>query len=107
VKNSAVHRLRLVSMPEGLSFLLLLVCSVLKRTTSFNAVPVMGMVHGILFTLYAVFALIAWYQQRWVFKRAAWILVLSVLPFGGFYAERLLGRLEREGFDAPAVAVSA
>ena len=107
MKNSAVHRLRLVSMPEGLSFLLLLVCSVLKRTTSFNAVPVMGMVHGILFTLYAVFALIAWYQQRWAFKRAAWVLVLSVLPGGGFYAERLLGRLEREGFDAPAVAVSA
>jgi integral membrane protein len=107
VKNSAVHRLRLVSMPEGLSFLLLLVCSVLKRTTSFNAVPVMGSVHGTLFTLYAVFALIAWYQQRWAFRRAAWILLLSVLPFGGFYAERLLGRLEREGFDTPAVVVSA
>jgi integral membrane protein len=107
VKNSAVHRLRLVSMPEGLSFVILLVCSVLKRTTSFNAVPVMGMVHGIIFILYVIFALIAWNAQRWTFKRAAWVLVLSVLPGGGFYAERLLGRLEREGFDAPAVPVSA
>ncbi|MHA6762945.1 DUF3817 domain-containing protein [Streptacidiphilus sp. PAMC 29251] len=103
--NSAVHRLRLVSMPEGVSFLLLLVCSVLKRTTSFNAVPVMGMVHGLLFTLYAVFALIAWWKQRWSLKRAAGVLVLSVLPGGGFYAERVLAKEEGEGYPAPAVAV--
>jgi integral membrane protein len=65
VKTSpAVHRLRLVSGPEGLSFLLLLVCSVLKRTTDFNAVPVMGMVHGVLFVLYVVFLALAWQQQR-------------------------------------------
>ena len=98
MKNSAAHRLRLVSMPEGLSFVLLLVCVVLKSTTSFNAVPVLGMTHGILFTFYALFALMAWYQQRWTFKRAVWILLLSVIPFGGFYAERLLAREEREGY---------
>ncbi|MGV9573502.1 DUF3817 domain-containing protein, partial [Streptomyces nigra] len=45
----ALRRLRLVSTPEAVSFLLLLVCSVLKRTTDFNAVPVMGAVHGMLF----------------------------------------------------------
>ncbi|MDB5159735.1 MAG: hypothetical protein JWR50_4442 [Mucilaginibacter sp.] len=106
MKNSAVHRLRLVSMPEGLSFLILLVCSVLKRTTSFNAVPVMGMVHGIIFLLYVLFALIAWRKQGWTLGRAALILVLSVLPGGGFYAERLLGREEKQGFGTPAVAVS-
>jgi integral membrane protein len=91
-------------MPEGLSFLLLLVCSVLKRTTSFDAVPVMGMVHGILFILYVAFALLAWNAQRWGVKRALGILVLSVLPGGGFYAEWLLAKEEREGFT-PAVAV--
>lgn len=105
MKNSSVHRLRLVSMPEGLSFLLLLTCSVLKRTTSFDAVPVMGTVHGILFIFYVVFALLAWRAQGWAFRRAAWILVLSVLPGGGFYAERLLAKEEREGYRTPAVAV--
>lgn len=107
MKNSAVHRLRLVSMPEGVSFLLLLICSVLKRTTSFNAVPVMGTVHGILFILYVVFALLAWRQQGWTLKRAGLVLLLSVLPTGGFFAERMLGREEKQGFDTPAVAVSA
>jgi integral membrane protein len=97
VKNSAAHRLRLVSMPEGLSFVLLLVCTVLKYTTSFNAVPVLGPVHGILFIFYVVFALEAWRRQRWTTGHAVWILLLSVIPGGGFYAERLLAKEEREG----------
>ncbi|MFF0437092.1 DUF3817 domain-containing protein [Streptomyces sp. NPDC004327] len=94
---SSLHRLRLVSAPEGVSFLLLLVCSVLKRTTSFDAVPVMGMVHGILFILYVLFWLDAWNRTKWSFKTAALYFVLSVLPFGGFVAER---KLKREAEDA-------
>ncbi|WP_156178490.1 DUF3817 domain-containing protein [Saccharothrix sp. ST-888] len=104
MKSSAVHRLRLVSGPEGLSFLLLLVCSVLKRTTSFNAVPVMGMVHGVLFILYVVFLVLAAQQQRWPAKRSALLFVLSVLPTGGFFAERILAKEERGEAAVPATA---
>ena len=89
---SALRRLRLVSAPEAVSFLLLIVCSVLKRTTDFNAVPVMGMVHGILFVLYVLFWLDAWNRTKWSFGRAALYFVLSVLPTGGFFAERKLKR---------------
>jgi integral membrane protein len=106
VKTSpAVHRLRLVSGPEGLSFLILLVCSVLKRTTSFDAVPVMGPVHGVLFILYVVFLVIARQQQRWDAKRTWLLFLLSVLPTGGFFAERMLAREERG--EQPAVPVAA
>ncbi|OKI09290.1 hypothetical protein A6A06_00780 [Streptomyces sp. CB02923] len=89
---SALRRLRLVSAPEAVSFLLLLVCSVLKRTTSFDGVMAMGMVHGILFILYVVFWLDAWNRTKWQFKTAALYFVLSVLPTGGFFAERMLKR---------------
>jgi len=89
---SALRRLRLVSAPEAVSFLVLLVCSVLKRTTEFNAVPVMGAIHGLLFVVYVVFWLDAWYRAKWPLGRAALYFVLSVLPGGGFYAERLLRR---------------
>ncbi|MER5464029.1 MULTISPECIES: DUF3817 domain-containing protein [unclassified Streptomyces] len=89
---SSLHRLRLVSAPEAVSFLLLLVCSVLKRTTEFNAVPVMGAVHGVLFILYVIFWLDAWNRTKWEAKTAALYFVLSVLPFGGFVAERKLKR---------------
>lgn len=94
---SALRRLRLVSAPEAVSFLLLLVCSVLKRTTDFNAVPAMGMIHGILFILYVIFWADAWNRTKWSLKTAAVYFVLSVLPAGGFFAER---KLRREAADA-------
>ncbi|MGW2519726.1 DUF3817 domain-containing protein [Streptomyces sp. NPDC001617] len=89
---TALRRLRLVSAPEAVSFLLLLVCSVLKRTTPFNGVPVMGMVHGVLFILYVIFWADAWNRTKWSLKTAALFFVLSVLPTGGFFAERKLKR---------------
>ncbi len=101
---TALRRLRLVSAPEAVSFLLLLVCSVQKRTTDFNAVPVMGMVHGVLFILYVVFWADAWRRARWSKGLAGLYFLLSVLPTGGFFAER---RLRRECEDTVAAARTA
>jgi integral membrane protein len=98
---TALRRLRLVSGPEAVSFLMLLVCSVLKRTTDFNAVPVMGSIHGILFVLYVLFWADAWNRAKWPLKTAALYFVLSVLPTGGFFAER---RLKRAAEDAVIAA---
>ncbi|QBJ92381.1 DUF3817 domain-containing protein [Streptomyces seoulensis] len=98
---SALRRLRLVSAPEAVSFLVLLLCSVLKRTTDFNGVPVMGAVHGVLFVLYVVFWLDAWNRTKWSFGTAALYFVLSVLPTGGFFAER---KLRRESENAVIAA---
>ena len=97
---SALRRLRLSSVPEAISFLLLMVCSVLKRTSDFNAVPVMGAIHGILFILYVLFWLDAWNRVRWPFGKAALYFVLSVLPAGGFFAEKMLRREEEAGVIA-------
>ncbi|MEU4013328.1 DUF3817 domain-containing protein [Streptomyces pseudogriseolus] len=94
---SALRRLRLVSGPEAISFLLLLVCSVLKRTTDFNAVPVMGAVHGFLFVLYVIFWADAWNRAKWSLGTAAFYFVMSVLPTGGFFADH---RLKHEAEDA-------
>ncbi|MFJ8730957.1 DUF3817 domain-containing protein [Streptomyces bauhiniae] len=98
---SALRRLRLVSAPEAVSFLILLLCSVLKRTTDFNAVPVMGAIHGVLFVLYVIFWLDAWNRTKWSFGTAALYFVLSVLPTGGFFAER---KLRRESENAVIAA---
>ncbi|GAB2800813.1 DUF3817 domain-containing protein [Streptomyces daliensis] len=97
---TALRRLRLTSTPEAVSFLLLLVCSVLKRTTDFNAVPVMGAVHGLLFVLYVVFWADAWNRVKWPLKTAALYFVLSVLPTGGFFADKMLRRDEEAGVIA-------
>jgi integral membrane protein len=101
---TAIRRLRLVSAPEAVSFLLLLVCSVLKRTTDFNAVPVMGMIHGVLFILYVIFWADAWNRTKWSLKTAALYFVLSILPTGGFFAER---KLKREAENAVNAAIAS
>ncbi|WP_431968556.1 DUF3817 domain-containing protein [Actinacidiphila sp. bgisy160] len=98
---SALNRLRLVSAPEAVSFLILLVCSVLKRTTDFDAVRVMGYVHAAFFLLYVLFWLDAWNRTKWPLGRAALYFLLSVLPTGGFFAER---RLRREAEDSVIAA---
>lgn len=98
---SSLRRLRLVSAPEAVSFLVLLVCSVLKRTTDFNAVPVMGAVHGVLYILYMLFWLDAWTRTRWPLSTGAWYALMAVLPTGGFFADR---RLRRTGQDTAITA---
>ncbi len=98
---TAIRRLRLVSAPEAVSFIVLLVCSVLKRTTDFNAVPVMGAIHGVLFVLYVLFWVDAWNRAKWSPGTAALYFVLSVLPTGGFFAERKLRR------EAEAAVIAA
>lgn len=94
---TALRRLRLVSTPEAVSFLLLLTCSVLKRTVGFDAVFPMGLIHGVLFILYVIFWADAWNRTKWPRKTAAVYFILSVLPTGGFFADR---KLKREAEDA-------
>ncbi len=53
----ALRALRVVAVLEGLSFLVLLVGSVLKRTTGPDLVPVLGPLHGVLFLALVVLAL--------------------------------------------------
>ena len=57
----ALRALRVVALLEGVSFVLLLVCSVLKRTTELDLVPVLGPVHG---TLYLGLVLLVLAQLR-------------------------------------------
>lgn len=92
---SALRKLRAVSAPEAVSFLVLLVCSVLKRTTDVNLVMPFGMLHGILFILYVLFWTDARKKAGWPARTAVWFLVMSVLPTGGFFADRALRRAER------------
>lgn len=60
-----VKALRLTAIAEGISFVVLLVCSVLKRTTEFNAVPAMGGIHGALFILYVALIVENWSRLGW------------------------------------------
>jgi len=88
---SVAKLLRVVSIIEGVSYLVLLACVVAKY--AFDAggeggVPIMGPTHGTIFLVYAVLVLIGREEQGWGGGQTVLALVLSAIPFGGFYVER-------------------
>lgn len=91
---SALRRLRLVSVPEGISWIVLLVCTIIKYTVAegFNVAPVLGPIHGVLFILYVIFWLDAWNRTKWDARTGFLYFAFSIIPGGGFMAERRLKR---------------
>ena len=89
----SIHTFRYVALAEATSFLILLVCSVLKRTADFEeGVPVMGAIHGMLFVAYVVVALSGRPTAGWTGKQTLGVLIGAVLPFGCFVVDRWLAR---------------
>ncbi|KMO97694.1 MULTISPECIES: DUF3817 domain-containing protein [Streptomyces] len=99
---SALHRLRLISVPEALSFPALLIFgSVLSRISDIDYLMMpLGILHGILFVIYAVFLLDVWNKAKWPVKRVALFFLLALLPFGGLYGDKLLKREEADSVMA-------
>ncbi|MEU7427757.1 MULTISPECIES: DUF3817 domain-containing protein [unclassified Streptomyces] len=100
---SAIRRLRLISVPEGISWIVLAACTIIKYTvdSGFDVAPVLGPIHGVLFVLYVLFWADAWNRTKWNKGKAALYLAYSVIPGGGFIIER---KLRREAEDAVIAA---
>lgn len=78
--------LRVVALLESLSFAVLLVGSVLKRTTGPDLVPVLGPVHGALFVALVLLVLVCLPRLRW----APWftLVMLTIGSPGAHFAVR-------------------
>jgi integral membrane protein len=80
----ALAPLRKVALIETISFFVLITCSVLKRTTSFNAVPVLGPIHGVLFL--ALVGLVVAQRSRLGWSALKTLLVVTIgSPFAHFF----------------------
>ena len=79
-----------ISLAEGVSFLILLGVAMPLQIVGHHQMPVQifGMLHGLLFLAYVFTAAYGYVQRKWTGKRLAWVLVMSVLPTGAFFAER-------------------
>jgi len=88
--------LRFVAILEALSFLVLLVATVVKETgNTERGVKLMGPVHGVLFLIYVLLVVIVAADEKWRLKRTVLTLLCAVLPFGGFVADaKLIGPAE-------------
>ncbi len=88
--NNSIKFFRLISIFEGISFLVLLgIAMPLKYLFDKpEAVQAVGMAHGILFIVYIFGAFFMKQKLNWSFKTLLIVILCSVLPFGPFYAER-------------------
>ncbi len=91
--KTAMGRLRIVAFLEGCSFLLLGVTMILKYKF---AMPqpnyVVGLAHGILFVLYVGLVFQVSFLQKWNLVKMFLAFLASLVPFGTFYADKVLFR---------------
>jgi integral membrane protein len=91
--KSALGRLRIVAFIEGCSYLLLGFTMILKYKF---AMPqpnyVIGLAHGILFVLYIVLLIQVSILHRWNIFKMLMAFIASLIPFGTFYADKVLFR---------------
>ena len=91
--KTALGRLRIVAFLEGCSFLLLGFTMILKYK---YAMPqpnyVVGLAHGILFVLYIFLLLQVSFLHRWSIFKMFMAFIASLIPFGTFYADKVLFR---------------
>jgi integral membrane protein len=87
-------RFRWIAMLEGISYLVLLFIAMpLKYFADMPlAVRVTGMAHGVLFVAYAALVALLLARGNFSFMRAAWAMLMSIIPFGTFVLERQLAR---------------
>ncbi len=91
--KTALGRLRIIAFLEGCSYLLLGFTMILKYKF---AMPqpnyVVGLAHGILFVLYIVLLIQVSILHRWNIFKMLMAFIASLIPFGTFYADKVLFR---------------
>ncbi len=100
--RTPIGRLRVISILEGISFLVLLgIAMPLKYIFDQpEAVRVVGLIHGLLALLFFFAVGHVWSARRWPFTRVLHALVASVIPFGAFVLEARLRREEQLSYDS-------
>ncbi len=95
--STPLGRMRLISLIEGVSFLLLLgVAMPLKYLAGIPEVTsVVGAAHGILFILYILAAVSLMFALRWSPLWFVGAMLASVVPFGTFYLDSRLKQHEK------------
>lgn len=97
-----IRHLRILSIVEGISMLLLLFVAMPLKYVFGNAVAVkyIGMTHGWLFIAFMVVLLVVSHQRKWDVVTFLQGVIAAILPFGPFVFERKLKRLDTEATKA-------
>lgn len=90
----SLNSFRIVSMIEGLSFLVLLFVAMPAKHIYGHpeAVSVAGLTHGLLFLLFFFMATTLGQRQKWPDRYLLLVILAGVMPFGCFFLEKSLKR---------------
>lgn len=91
--RTALGRLRLLGIAEGVSWLLLLSAMAYRYFTGVHTgVTIAGSLHGGLFVLYCLAVVNTWWARKWSVGRAVLAGLVSLPPFATFVFDRSLKR---------------
>jgi integral membrane protein len=90
ILKTMIKAFRIITLLEGFSLLVLLFLAMpLKYIWNLpQMVQVVGMVHGILFLLFVVMAIMVFYELKWSLKTFIIVMFASVIPFGAIYIDK-------------------
>lgn len=90
--TTQLGRLRVLAFIEGVSFLVLLFITMPLKYAFDNPTPnkAFGMVHGLLFILYVFAVVQIKIEQNWQYRKMWLALLVSIIPFGTFWADNKL-----------------
>lgn len=87
-----------IALIEGISMVVLVTFSILKRTTGYEWAPLgvkyVGWAHGILFVAYVYLLWACAEKYKWRLARVLTFFLASLIPFAPFFVEM---KLRREG----------
>ncbi len=91
---SELQKFRLINKIEGISFLILLFIAMpMKYSFGYPmATKVVGMLHGLLVFAFIYQIIEAKKEAGFTLKETALYSILSLIPFGSFYTDKLLAK---------------
>ncbi|MBT4799043.1 MAG: DUF3817 domain-containing protein [Verrucomicrobia bacterium] len=94
--------LRLSSLLDGLSFIILLYFAIYEKRIlgDDTAVRIPGMIHGFIFTIFLIFLYFTMEKRNWPIKRAALVFICSLIPFAPFFLEPSLKKEQNGSPDS-------
>ena len=86
--------LRLFSLLDGISFLVLLYFSIYEKRMLGNddAIRIPGMIHGAIFTIFFFLLIACWDRYKWSIGKIAKVFACSLIPVAPFFLEPSLKR---------------
>lgn len=93
-EKTTLKNFRKIATIEGISMIILLCFSVLKRMSESDLGPAgvkfVGWAHGVLFVLYVYLLFRCWDLYNWSWKRVLLFFVASLIPFAPFWVDKKL-----------------